>query len=102
MVEKYNNTYHRSIKPKDARKQANYKHINYALYAKVNARKATLPNFHVGDKVRIARKKGTFEKGFTPNWTEVSTITAVRVTKPPTYTIEETRFREPFTNKSFS
>ena len=76
----YNITYHRSIKlkPTDARKPANYKHINNALYVKVNARKATLPKFHVGDKVRIVRKKGTFEKGFTPNWTDVVfTITAV-------------------------
>ena len=41
MVEKYNNTYHRSIKlkPTDARNPANYKHINNALYAEVNARK---------------------------------------------------------------
>ena len=33
MVEKYNNTYHRSIKlkPTDARKPANYKHIHNAL-----------------------------------------------------------------------
>ena len=64
MVEKYNNTYHRSIKlnPTDARKPAHY--------AKVNARKATPPRFHVGDKVRIVRKKGKYEKGFTPNWTE--------------------------------
>ena len=55
MIEKYNNTYHRSIKlkPTDARKPANYKHINNAFYSKVNARKATLPKFHVGDKVRI-------------------------------------------------
>ena len=87
MVEKYNNTYHRPIKlkPADARKPSNYKHINNALYAKVNARKATSPKFHFGDKVRIERKKGTFEKGFTPNWTEeVFTITAVKATKPPT------------------
>ena len=64
MVEKYNNTYCRFIKLKttDARKPANYKHIHYALYAKVNARKATLHRFHVGDEVRIVRKKGTFEK----------------------------------------
>ena len=53
MVEKYNNTYLRSIKLKPT----NYKHINNALYAKINA----------GDKVRIVRKKGTFENGFTPN-----------------------------------
>ena len=40
MVEKYNNTYHRSIKlkPTDARKPANYKHIHNTLYAKFNAR----------------------------------------------------------------
>ena len=38
--------------------------------AKVNARKATPPKFHVGDKVRITRKRGTFEQGFTPNHTE--------------------------------
>ena len=93
MVEKYNNTYHRSInlKPTNARKPANYKHINNALYSKVNARKATLPKFHVRDKVHKVRKKGTFEKGFTPNWTdEVFTITAVKATKPPTYTKEDT------------
>ena len=58
--------------------------------AKFNARKGTLPKFHVGDEVRIVRKKGTFEKGFTPNWTEVLTITAVKGTRPPTYTIEDT------------
>ena len=43
MVEKYNNTYHRSIKltPSDAGKPANYQHVHKAFYAKVNARKAT-------------------------------------------------------------
>ena len=89
MVEKYNNTYHRSIKlkPTDARKPANYKHMNNAL----NARKATPPRFHVGDKVHIVRKNGIFEKGFTPNSTEaLFTITAVKATKPLTYTIEDT------------
>ena len=94
MVEKYNSTYHRSIKlkPTDARKPSNYEHIHNALYAKVNARKTTSPKFHVGDMVRIVRKEGTFEKGFTPNWAvEVLTITAVKATKPPTYTIEDTR-----------
>ena len=72
IVGKYNNTYHRSIKltSSDARNPASYQHVLKALYATVNARKATSPKFHVGDKVRITRKKGTFEKGFTPNWTE--------------------------------
>ena len=93
MVEKYNNTYHRSIKlkPADARILASYKHINNALYAKSNARKATLPKFHVEDKMRKMSKKGTFEKGFTPNFTEeLSIMTAVKASKPPSYTIEDT------------
>ena len=61
MVEKYNITYHRSIKltPSDARNPTSYQHVHNALYAKT--RKAT-PKFHVGDKVCITRKKGTFEK----------------------------------------
>ena len=72
MVERYNNTYHRSIKliPSDTRNPVNYQHVHNALYAKVNARRATSPKFHVDDKVRITRKKGTFEKGFTPKWSE--------------------------------
>ena len=59
MVEKYSNTYHRPIKltPSDARNPTSYQHVHNALYAKT--RKAT-PKFHVGDKVRITRKKGTF------------------------------------------
>ena len=70
MVDKYNNTYHRSIKltPSDAQNPSNYQHVYNALYS--NVWKSTSPKFHVFDKVRITRKKGTFEKGFTPNWTE--------------------------------
>ena len=41
--------------------------------------------------MRITKKKGTIEKGFTPNWTEeVFTISSVKATKPPTYTIKDT------------
>ena len=92
IVEEYKNSYHRSIKltPSDARNLGNYQHVHNALCAKVNARKATSPKFHVGDKVRITRKKGTFQKGFTPNWTEeVFTISSVKSTKPPTYIIKD-------------
>ena len=66
MVEKHNNTYHRSIKltPSNARNPASY---HNALYTKVNARKATSPKFHVGAKVRITTKKGTLVTGLTPN-----------------------------------
>ena len=90
MVEKYNNTYHRSIKltPSDAHRPANYQYVHNALYTKT--RRSTL-KFHVSDSVRITRKKGTFDKGFTPNWTEeVFTISSVKATKLPTYTIKDT------------
>ena len=55
--------------------------------------KSMLEKLHrLDSKVRIVRKKGPFENGFTPNWTEVVfTITTVKATKPPTYTIEDTR-----------
>ena len=90
MIQKYDNTYHRSIKltPSDARNPANYQHVHNALYTKVNARKAISPKFHVGDKVHITRKKGTFGHGFTPNWTGKVFVT-VKATKPPTYTIKD-------------
>ena len=90
MVDKYKSTYHRSIKltPSDARNPSNYQHVYNALYG--NVRKSTSSKFHVRDKVRITRKKDTFEKGFTPNWTEeLFTISSVKATNPPTYTIKD-------------
>ena len=93
MLEKYKNTYNRSINltPSDARNRASYQHVHNAFYANANARTATLPKFHVGDKVPITRKKRTCENGFTPNWTgDVFTINRVKATKPPTYTIKNT------------
>ena len=43
----------------------------------------------------ITRKNGTFERGFTPNWTEdVFTISSVKATKSPMYTIKD-RLGEP-------
>ena len=40
----------------------------------------------IDDKVRIQKKKGLFEKGFTPNWTEeVFTVSKVQRTNPITY-----------------
>ena len=64
MVDKYNTTYHRSIKlsPSDARNPSNYKHVFTALYGKIRPL-PPLAKFHVGENVRIVRKKDTFEKG---------------------------------------
>ena len=96
LVDKYNNTYHHSIKckPKDAIEPGNYVHVFKALYADMG-KLAKAPSFKVGDRVRIAKKKKTFEKGFTPNWTEeLFTVTRVKKTKPPTYVIIDAKGEE--------
>ena len=99
LIKKYNSTYHRSIKctPTDARKPSNYQHVFDALYngKNVRVRKKSKPKFKVGDKVRITKKKKTFEKGYTTNWTEeIFTVIKVQQTIPFTYKIEDTRGEE--------
>ena len=94
LIDKYNNTKHRAIgcTPTVARQPASYQHVFKRLYAKKvkEDRNLIVPKFHIGDKVRIVKKKKTFEKGFTPNWTEeLFTISDVKDTKPPTYNIQD-------------
>ena len=91
LVEKYNNTYHRSIKttPSKAINPDNFNHVFEALYGDMK-QLVKKPKFKVGDRVRISKKKKTFEKGFTTNWSEeLFIITEVKNTKPPTYEIED-------------
>ena len=46
--------------------------------------------FKVGDKVRISKKKGTFEKGYLPNWTDEVFFIAQRLRRmPPVYRLRE-------------
>ena len=48
------------------------------------------PKFSVGDKVRISKKKKTFEKGYTTRWTEeIFPIVEVKHTLPITYKIAD-------------
>ena len=96
LVEKYNNTYHRSIKctPTEALDPAKYVHVFEALYGKTSELIKT-PKFVVGDKVRISKKKRFFEKGFTENWSdEVFTVSKVKQTKPPTYVLKDDKNEE--------
>ena len=91
LAEKYNSTYHRSIKctPTEASKPENSGKVFEALYADTPLLKK-IPKYKVNDEVRIAKKKKTFEKGYTPNYTEeVFTISEVKDTKPPTYKIKD-------------
>ena len=91
MIKKYNNTIHSSIKmkPKDAVHNKNITKVFNALY-KNNDPIYPFYKFDVGDKVRIVKKKKTFEKGYTPNWSEeIFIITDQLNTSPVTYTIKD-------------
>ena len=88
LVKEYNNTRHFSIKmtPVKASKKENELRVWGNLYSKHPKQ----PKFSVGDKVRISKKKRTFEKGYTTRWTEeIFTIVEVKRTSPVTYKISD-------------
>lgn len=73
IVDSYNNSFHRTIKmnPADVsvKDEARIWRLlygdGYSIQQKVNT-----AHFKSGDKVRIAKWKGDFAKGYEPNWTE--------------------------------
>ena len=82
IVNKCNNTYHRTIKMKPV-------DIKPTVYFDFNKGKNKEgPKFKVGDHVRISKYKNIFVKGFAPNWSEeFSVIEKVKNTVPWTYVI---------------
>ena len=93
LIKKYYNTSHRSIKCTSAfaRAPLNYQHVYDVLYNRREDNDVEAKSkFKIGDRVRILKKKKTFEKGFTPNWTEeLFIVSDVRLTKPVTYNIKD-------------
>ena len=100
----YNNSKNRSIGMtlNAARKTENYGKVYWNLYGDLGTdsldggvRKSPLSvaqtAFKIGDTVRISKyKRKTFDKGYTPNWTEeVFTIDEIRPTDPITYKIKD-------------
>src|SRR6476469_2414217 len=85
LLNKCNKTFHRTIgmAPIISSKIKNHEML---IHHKVVGK----PKFKVGDKVRISRIKGLFEKGYIPNWYEaVYEIHEVKQTSPITYTLED-------------
>ena len=77
IVNKYNNTYHRTIKMKPIDVKDNT-YIN--IGKEVNDKD---PKFQVDDHVRTSKYKNIFAKDFAPNWSEeVSVIKKVQNTVP--------------------
>ena len=106
LVENYNNTVHSSIKmtPVKASKVENELTVYKNLYPE-NDEKTKKAKFKVGDRVRIAKKKGKFEKGYTTRWTrEIFVIEKVLNTNPVTYKINDLKCEEikgKFKNKNY-
>ena len=84
IVNKYNNTYHTTIKMKPIDVKDNT-YINTGK--EINNKD---PKFKVGDRVRISKYKTIFAKGYMPNWSEeVFVIKKVKNTVPWTYVIND-------------
>ena len=64
IVNKYNNTYHSTIKMKPVDVKSN---IYIDSSKEINDKN---PKFKIGDNVRISKHKNVFLKGYTPNWSE--------------------------------
>ena len=92
LVKEYNNMRHSSIKmtPVKASKKENELTVWRNLYPEHLEIHDIKPKFSVGDKIRISKKKKTFEKGYTTRWTEeIITIVKVKCTSPITYKITD-------------
>ena len=82
IVNKYNNTYHSTIKMKPV-------DVNTYIDSSKEINKKE-PKFKTGDIVRISKYKNIFAKGYTTNWAEkVFVIKKVKKTVPWTYVINE-------------
>ena len=80
IVDKYNNTVHRTIKMKPIDVTGD----SYVEYNEDFDKKD--PKSKVGDYVRISKYKNIFAKGYTPNWSEeVFVISKIKNTFPWTY-----------------
>ena len=84
IVNKYNNTVHRTIKMKPI----DITDDSYVEYNKDFNKKG--PKFKVGDHVRISKYKNIFAKGYALNWSEeVFVISNIKNTVPWTYLIND-------------
>ena len=85
-LNKYSNTYHRTIKMKPA-------DVKPSIYIGFNKGS----KIKVGDHLRISNYKNVFAKGYVPNWSEeVFEITKVKNTVPWAYVISDFKGEEIF------
>ena len=84
IVDKYNNTYHRTIKIKPI----DTKFDSHAEYNVDSNEKH--PKFKIGDHLRVSRYENIFAKVYTPNWSKENfIISKIENTFPWTYVISD-------------
>jgi len=75
--------------PTEASKRENKNQVWRNLYGDYSPPERKAPKFSIDDNVRITNNKYTFEKGYTPRWTEeVFTVSEVRYTDHITYKLK--------------
>ena len=90
IVDKYNNSYHSSIKmkPNDVTDSVFIKSKGFPEYNEESNKKG--PKFKVGDHVRISKYKNIFAKCYTPNWPEeIFVVKKIKNTVRWTYVISD-------------
>ena len=84
IVNKYNNTIHRTIKMKPIDVTSD----SYTEYNEEFNKKDR--KFKVGDHIRISKYKNIFAKGYTQNWSEeVFVVSKIKNTVPWTYVVSD-------------
>ena len=93
IIKSYNNTVHRTIKLKPI--EVNHQNegtVRTNIKKSWKTYKHKKNKFNVGDSVRVSKYKGSFQKGYTPNWsTEIFVIKKVNKSTPVTYYIQDQR-----------
>lgn len=95
IIEKYNNTKHRTIKmtPSEVNKNNEQRLLN-TVYKENNTyvlnNEYKRDQLKINEPVRISKHKHQFEKGYTPNWTtEIFKICKIQHTTPITYLLKD-------------
>ena len=72
LLHEYNNNFHSTIgmTPTEASLKENETEVLQNIINKTRVIPKSKPKYKVGDKVRLSRIKGIFEKGYLPNWSE--------------------------------
>ena len=100
IVNEYNNTFHNTIKmsPQEGSKKVNQNKIFERVFQdskEPSCKKSSSAKFKIGDRVRITKYKGKFEKGYTTNFTrEIFVIDKILNTIPVTYKIKDQKGEE--------